>query len=208
MANYLAIAAVAKTVLKLMEDHCPRDEFATTPQFVLYSGHEFQTPAVSEGFSLLVWRVAINTTQRNQPPRRTPDGRRRRPALPVDLGLMLTPWAADAEGQLRLLGWAMRFIEDHAVVPAALLNQALSRRAVPAFNADEAIEIVHDTPTLPDYLGLWDKFRNRWQTSITCTVRMVNIESDISTDEGRPVQVRDFRYGEPALPAQPAPRGP
>lgn len=198
MANYLAIAAVAKTVLKLMEDHCPRDEFATTPQFVLYSGHDFQAPAVTEGFSVLVWRVAINTTLRNQPPRRTPDGRRRRPALPLDLGLMLTPWAADAEGQLRLLGWALRFIEDHSVVPAALLNQALSRRNVPAFNADEAIEIVHDTPALPDYLGLWDKFRNRWQTSITCTVRMVNIESDISTSEGPPVQVRDFRYGEPA----------
>ncbi len=196
MANYLAIAAVAKTVLKLMEDHCPRDEFAATPQFVLYSGHDFQTPTVAEGFSVLVWRVAVNTTLRNQPAKRTPDGRRRRPALPLDLGLMLTPWAADAEGQLRLLGWALRFIEDHAVVPAALLNQALSRRDVPAFNADEAIEIVHDTLVLPDHLGLWDKFRNRWQTSITCSVRMVNIESDISTAEGPPVQVRDFVYGQ------------
>ena len=51
---------------------------------------------------------------------------------------------------------------------------------------------------LPDHLGLWDKFRNRWQTSITCTVRMVNIESDISTAEGPPVQVRDFIVGQPA----------
>lgn len=201
MANYLAIAAVAKTVLKLMEDHCPRDEFATTPRFVLYSGHDFPAPAITEGFSLLVWRVAINTTLRNQPPRRTPDGRRRRPALPLDLGLMLTPWSTDPEAQLRLMGWALRFIEDHSVVPAALLNQALSRRTVPAFNADEAIEIVHDAPSVPDYLGLWDKFRNRWQTSITCTVRMVNIESDISTSEGPPVQVRDFLYGEPAAGA-------
>lgn len=200
MANYLAIAAVAKTVLKLMEDHCPREEFSATPKFVLYSGHDFQAPAVTEGFSLLVWRVAINAAMRNQPPRRMPDGRRRRPPLPLDLGLMLTPWATDAEGQLRLLGWALRFIEDHAVVPASLLNQALSRRTVPAFNADEAIEIVQDTLVVPDYLGLWDKFRNRWQTSITCTVRMVNIESDIGTDEGPPVQVRDFRYGEPAGP--------
>jgi hypothetical protein len=201
MANYLAIAAVAKTVLKLMENHCPRDEFATEPQFVLYSGHDFQTPTVTEGFSLLVWRVAINTTLRNQPPRRTSDGRRRRPALPLDLGLMLTPWAADAEGQLRLMGWALRFIEDHSMVPAALLNQALSRREVQAFGADEAIELVHDTPSLPDYLGLWDKFRNRWQTSITCTVRMVNIESEISITEGPPVQVRDIDYGQPAEPA-------
>ena len=207
MANYLAIAAVAKTLLKLLEDHCPRDEFAAAPQFVLYSGHDFQTPAVSEGFSLLVWRVAVNATLRNQPARRTPEGRRRRPALPLDLGLMVTPWSADAEGQLRLMGWALRFLEDHAVVPASLLNQALSDRTVPAFQPDEAIELVQDSLAVPDYLGLWDKFRNRWQTSITCTVRMVNIDSDVSSVEGPPVQVRDIRYGQPAAPgaAWPAP---
>jgi hypothetical protein len=183
MANYLAIAAVAKTVLKLVEDHCPRDEFAATPKFTLVSGHDFGATPVAEGFTLLVWRVSVNSAVRNQPARRTPDGRKRRPALPVDLGLMLTPWS---------------FIEDHAIVPASMLNQSLSRRAVPAFNADEAIEIFHDAPSLPDYLGLWDKFRNRWQTSLTYTVRMVGIESEIGSDEGAPVQTRDFAYGQPA----------
>jgi len=198
MANYLSIAAVAKTVLKLVEDHCPRDEFAATPKFTLVSGHDFGATPVAEGFTLLVWRVSVNGAVRNQPARRTPDGRKRRPALPVDLGLMLTPWSTDAEAQLRLMGWALRFIEDHAIVPASLLNQSLSRRAVPAFNADEAIEIFHDATTLPDYLGLWDKFRNRWQTSLTYTVRMVGIESEISSLEGAPVETRDFSYGQPA----------
>jgi Pvc16 N-terminal domain len=198
MANYLAIAAVAKTVLKLVEDHCPRDEFSGTPKFMLVSGPDFGATPVAEGFTLLVWRVTVNSALRNQPARRTPDGRKRRPALPVDLGLMLTPWSTDAEAQLRLMGWALRFIEDHAIVPASLLNQSLSRRVLPAFNADEAIEIFHDAPSLPDYLGLWDKFRNRWQTSLTYTVRMVGIESDISSVEGAPVQTRDFAYGQPA----------
>jgi hypothetical protein len=199
MANYLAIAAVAKTVLKLLEDHCPREEFAKVPSFALVAGHDFGPTPVTEGFSLLVWRVGVNSTVRNQPARRTPDGRRRRPALPVDLGLLLTPWSSDPEGQLRLMGWALRFMEDHAIVPASLLNQALSHRTLQAFNDDEAVEIFHDAPSLPDYLGLWDKFRNRWQTSLTYTVRMVNIESDISNDEGAPVQTRDFRYGQPAV---------
>jgi hypothetical protein len=197
MANYLAIAAVAKTVLKMVEDHCPRDEFSGTPSFALHAGHDFGSSAVSEGFSVMVWRVAINTSMRNQPPRRTPDGRKRRPALPVDLGLMLTPWSTEPERQLRLMGWAMRFIEDHAIVPAAQLNQALARRGTPAFNPDEAIEIVCDPLTVPDHLGLWDKFRNRWQTSLTYTVRMVNIESELSTDEGALVTTRDLRYGQP-----------
>ena len=38
---------------------------------------------------------------------------------------------------------------------------------------------------------------NRWQTSLTYTVRMVNIESDISTDEGALVRTRDFGFGQP-----------
>ncbi len=198
MASYLAIAAVAKTVLKLVEDHCPREEFTTPPRFVLASGHDFGSTPVSEGFTLLVWRVTVNSNVRNQAPRRLPDGRLRRPALPVDLGLMLTPWSTDPEAQLRLMGWAMRFLEDHAIVPASVLNQALSRRTVPAFNADEAVELLFDAPALPDYLGLWDKFRNRWQTSLTYSARMVAIESDRTQDEGAPVQTRDIAYGLPA----------
>jgi len=203
MANYLAIAAVARTVLRLIEDNCPRDEFSGTPAFTLYAGQDFGPTPVTEGFSVLVYRVPIHTPLRNQPARRTPDGRKRRPALPLDLGLMVTPWAGEAERQLRLMGWAMRFIEDHAVLPAALLNASLTRRSVPAFNPDEAAEIVCDPTSLPDYLGLWDKFRNRWQTSLTYSVRMVNIDSDITSDEGVLVTTRDLRHGQGAAEAPP-----
>lgn len=195
MANYLAIAAVARTVLKLVEDHCPRDEFSGTPTFALESSHDFGSTPVKEGFTLMVWRVAINASLRNQVPRRTPDGRRRRPPLPVDLGLMLTPWASEPERQLRLMGWALRFVEDHAVVPAATLNAALTRRDLPAFEADEAVELVADPPNVADYLGLWDKFRNRWATSLLYTVRMVNLESELATSEGALVTTRELRAG-------------
>jgi hypothetical protein len=116
---------------------------------------------------------------------------------------MLTPWSTEAERQLRLLGWAMRFIEDHAIVPAALLNQSLSRRSRPAFDANEAIEIFCDPPSLPDYLGLWDKFRNRWQTSVCFGVRMISIESDITTDTGALVHTREFDVGVPVPEGQP-----
>jgi hypothetical protein len=197
MANHLAIAAVARTVLRLLEDHCPRDEFIGTPTFQLYAGHDFSAAEVKEGFSLLVHRVGVNSAMRNPPPRRLPDGRRRRPPLPVDMGLMLTPWSTDAEAQLRLMGWAMRFIEDHAILPASLLNASLTRRDRAAFEPGEAAEIFCDPPTLPDYLGLWDKFRNRWQTSVTYTVRMVSIESALAADEGTLVRTRELRHGQP-----------
>jgi Pvc16 N-terminal domain len=196
MANHLAIAAVAKTILKMVEDHCPRDEFASTPTFTLYAGHDFAAQPVTEGFSLLVWRLSVNTAVRSFSARREPDGRKRRPPLPVDVSMLLTAWSSEPERQLRLTGWALRFLEDNAIVPAALLNQSLSRRTVPAFRPDEAIELMLEAPSLPDYLGLWDKFRNRWQTSLTYVARPVLLESDIVIDEGALVETRDFRHGQ------------
>jgi hypothetical protein len=198
MANYLAIAAVAKTLMRLVEEQCPRDEFTSTPQFQLYQTHDFGTNLVSEGFSLMLWRVTINSA-RSRAPRVGPDGVLRRPSLPVDLHFMLTPWAGEAERQLRLMGWAMRFVEDNACIPANELNHSLTRRERVVFQPDEAVELFCDPPGLPDYLGLWDKYRSRWQTSVNYVARMVMIESDLAMRDEALVRTRDMRYGTPAL---------
>ena len=203
MANQLAIAAVAKTILKMVEDHCPREEFAATPTFTLYGSHDFTTPQVTEGFSLLVWRIQPSAALRKPQPVREADGRKRLPSLAVDLSILVTAWAAEPERQLRLTGWLMRFLEDNAVVPAALLNQALTQRNVPAFKPDEAIELLLDPLTLPDHLGLWDKFRSRWMTSLNYSVRMLQLESNRFVDEGPLVVSREFGVGQIAPGGQP-----
>ena len=203
MANHLAIAAVAKTILKMVEDHCPREEFAATPTFTLYGSHDFTTPQVTEGFSLLVWRIQPSAALRKPQPVREADGRKRLPSLAVDLSILVTAWAAEPERQLRLTGWLMRFLEDNAVVPAALLNQALTQRNVPAFKPDEAVELLLDPLTLPDHLGLWDKFRSRWMTSLNYSVRMLQLESNRFVDEGPLVVSREFGVGQIAPGGQP-----
>lgn len=203
MANHLAIAAVAKTILKMVEDHCPREEFAATPTFTLYGSHDFTSPQVTEGFSLLVWRIQPSAALRKPQPVREADGRKRLPSLAVDLSILLTAWAAEPERQLRLTGWLMRFLEDNAIVPAALLNQALTQRNVPAFKPDEAIELLLDPLTLPDHLGLWDKFRTRWMTSVNYSVRMLQMESNRFVDEGPLVVSREFGVGQIAPGGQP-----
>jgi hypothetical protein len=198
MANYLAIAAVAKTLMRLIEEQCPRDEFTAKPQFLLYQTHDFGTTVVAEGFSLMLWRVTINSA-RNQAPRRGLDGVLRRPALPLDLHFMLTPWATEAERQLRLLGWAMRFVEDNACITANMLNHSLTRRERAVFHDDESVELFCDPPGLADYLGLWDKYRTRWQTSVNYIARMVTIESELPVRDEALVRTRELRYGTEAL---------
>lgn len=203
MANHLAIAAVAKTILKMVEDNCPREEFASSPTFTLYGSHDFGSPQVTEGFSLLVWRIQPSAALRKPQPVREADGRKRLPSLGVDLSMLLTAWAAEPERQLRLTGWLMRFLEDNAIVPAALLNQALTQRSVPAFKPDEAIELLLEPLTLPDHLGLWDKFRSRWMTSVNYGVRMLPLESNRFVDEAPLVVSREFGVGQIVPGGQP-----
>ena len=97
----------------------------------------------------------------------------------------------------------LRFLEDNAIVPAALLNQALTQRGVPAFKPDEAIELLLEPLNLPDHLGLWDKFRNRWMTSLNYSVRMLPLESNRFVDEGPLVVSREFGIGQIAPGGQP-----
>ena len=194
MASYLAIAAVARTVLRLLEQQCPREEFAGTPTFTLYQSHDFGSAAITEGFSLMLYRVTVNNA-RNQPLRRLPDGTRCRPSLPVDLHFLLTPWAAEAERQLRLLGWAMRFLEDNAQLPSNELNHSLSRRGSAVFDPQEMVELSCDPPGIADYLGLWDKYKARWQTSVTYVARLVRLDSDLPMRDEGIVQVRRLEVG-------------
>lgn len=200
MASYLAIAAVARTILRLLEQQCPRGEFTGTPSFALYQSHDFAAAPITEGFSLMLYRVSVNGA-RNQPPRRLPDGTKLRPALPLDLHFLLTPWAAEAERQLRLLGWAMRFLEDNAVLAANELNHSLNQRQRAVFQPDEMVELSCDPPAVADYLGLWDKYKARWQTSVTYVARLVRLDSELPLAEAPLVQVRDLRVGEEKVEA-------
>src|SRR4051812_25988591 len=107
MANYRAIAATSAALVGLIRDLYPRDEFGTGLPITLYQTSDFEHP-MQDGFSVYLFRLAVNGAVRNRPPRRTVDGRRLRPSLPLDLQYMITPWAQNVERQHRMLGWAMR----------------------------------------------------------------------------------------------------
>src|SRR5262245_51928595 len=104
MANYRAIAAVSATLRGLIRDQYPRDEFGSGLPVELYQTRDFEEP-MQEGFSVYLFRVAVNGSVRNLTLRRSPDGRSFRPSLPLDLHYMITPWAQNIEQQHRMLGW-------------------------------------------------------------------------------------------------------
>lgn len=157
MANEFAIATVARTILRLIEAHCPRREFAETPVFAIHDGSGRGDP-VREGFTLVLWRVTVDGLSRDVPPS---PGAGRPPAptaLPLRLSFLLTPWAQQPERQLRLLGWALRFIAEHPVLPAATLNECGEDAA---FAIDESLTLRLDELPTEEYLMLCERVGGR-----------------------------------------------
>jgi len=191
VATWNAIAATTRAILGVLEDAYPRERFGKLAFAPAHAAQFTGDKAPADGCTLYLYRVGTNATRRNLPPRVAPDGTRYRPSLPVDLHYLLTPWASDVEMQQRLLGWAMRQLEDHTILPAGLLNKYLQEPDV--FRPDETVELVSDPLALADFTNLWDKLKPRMQTSVTYIARMLLIDSDIDLREGPAVQTRVFK---------------
>lgn len=191
MASYRAISATSRAIIGLLEDACPKTEFDKA-DFKLYQASNYDHP-ISEGVSLLLYRVTVNSTLRNLPPRLAPDGTRYRPSLPLDLHYILTAWASDTEKQQRILGWAMRTLEDTPIIPPGILNKYIDMPDT--FRLDEAVELICDSLSIQDLTSLWDKLKPRYQTSATYVARMVSIDSEIKLTEARLVQTRGYDVG-------------
>jgi hypothetical protein len=149
-----------------------------------------------EGLSLYAYRVAVNASRRNLPPSIGPDGRRYRAPLPLDLHFLLSPWAKTAVRQLRIIGWAMRELQNVPILPAGLLNHYGPEHDT--FRPSEAVELFCESPTLQDMSYILEPIKSAQPLSVTYVARMVLIESAVPIDVGEPVQTREFVYGREA----------
>jgi hypothetical protein len=198
LATYPAIAATGLAVVGLLKDASAGTEFADLRIDLLQAGDFQAGPPISEGISLYTYRVAVNTSRRNLPPTTGPDGRRYRAPLPLDLYFLLSPWAKTAVRQLRILGWAMRELQNTPILPAGLLNHYGPEHDT--FRPSEAVELFCESPTLQDMSYILEPIKSAQPLSVTYVARMVLIESLIPLDAGEPVQAREFDYAKEATP--------
>lgn len=196
MASANAIAAVGQAILALIAGGVPREEFAAS-RFELYQAKDFQTP-MEEGVSLYLYRISPAGEIRNYPPRVAPDGRRFRQVLPINLHYLLSSWAREAAKQQRLLGWAMRILEDTPILPAGLLNHGGPEQDT--FRPNETVDLTMETISIYDMGAIWDVAKPNTQVSVCYVARMIGMESQIEIPAGPPVQTRVFRSGEVVQP--------
>lgn len=190
MAKAQAIAVVGQAVLGMLADNIPQTEF-TNARFELYQTSNFASP-MEEGISLFLYRVEINSSLRNLPNRTGLDGITRRPPLPLDLYYLLTVWAKDVVKQQRILGWAMRTLEDAPVLSAGRLNNFAPESEV--FQPNEKIELIYQPLSLQDLANLWSAFKVSLPMSVAYIARVVGIDSTISAEETVAVQTRQLNF--------------
>jgi hypothetical protein len=192
MANPYAVAAVGKAILALLAAARPTPEFASA-EFDLYQGRNFAAP-MEEGISLYLHRITPGSNTRNLPPRQEIDGRRFRPSVQVDLHYLLMPWARDAFKQHRLLGWAMRVLEDTRVLHASLLNQYGPEPDL--FAQNECVDVIMETIAIQDMGSILEVAKPNIQVAVPYVVRMVTLDSDVELVEADRVQTREFGLGQ------------
>jgi hypothetical protein len=112
--------------------------------------------------------------------------------LPLDLHVLLTPWATEASLQHDILGWAMRVLEDNAVVSVAALNTPSDT----VFEPDETVEIISAALSVEDMLRIWDGIPGDFQLSVPYLVRVVRIDSERPASGGGPVLTRELEMGQ------------
>jgi hypothetical protein len=189
MATYPAIAATSEPILGLLQSAAVGSEFDGVT-FDHYQSGDFESP-MTAGVSLDLYRVSVSPN-RNLPPRLGRDGRRYRPPLPLDLHYLVIAWADDAIKQQRLLGFAVRTLEDTPILPAGVLNQHGPEPDV--FRPEETVELVWEALSVQDISEIWDVAQTKEQPSATYVARMVEIESPVLVPDSGTVQTRELAF--------------
>jgi hypothetical protein len=192
MATFAAVSATSAALCGLLEAAAQDEDEFTHASFTLLRAEDLQksTPDAL-AVSLYLYHIGINASRRTAPDRWDADGGRRPAILPLDLHYLMTAWAKDAGTQQRLLGWAMRVVQDTPTLPSGLLN-AFS--PTPVFRPDETVEVLLESLSHQDVYDIWEVARSNRQPSAAYIARVVEIESALRPQEHPLVQTRELGF--------------
>jgi len=190
VATFRAIGSAAEAVARLLEQSWDPAMFnGAELRFEVYRTADFNSP-METGVSVFVYRVAINGVQRSLPPA---NAKLRRP-LPLEVSLLVTPWARDASLAYDILGWAMRSIEDSPILTSGFLNAAVAN----VYRPEETVELAFGELSNDELFQLWDVLPGTLQLSAPYVARGVRIESERAEPPAGPVLTRLLEYGSAA----------
>lgn len=188
MANVRALHSVGASIATFLRNTYPGAPALPGCDFNLVSSGELAAAADSETtrITLYLYRVTVNEhgrqsrTARQSPEQTAPLG--------LDLHLLLSAWAANAQEELVTLAWAMRQLHQHPVLDASSLSPEAG------WARDEVIQIVPAELPTEELMRIWDALDPSYRLSVPYAARIVRLDPDAGRDE-RPVVATRFVHG-------------
>ncbi len=199
MANHLAIHSFCQSLSDYLgQRHATYAPPAGVPPLpaatftVLSSSRFSSSDAIADGtVSLFLHRVSINQQLRNARPQANVG------PLCLDLHLLLTVWADDADDEHILLAWAMRELHAHAFLDRSSLG------AEAGWEVDEQVGLAPTDLAPEEMARIWEAAHRGYRLSHAFVARVVRIDVD-RTPDGAPVVATRFGFTDavppPSLP--------
>ncbi|MFZ5446315.1 MAG: DUF4255 domain-containing protein [Myxococcota bacterium] len=112
--------------------------------------------------------------------------------LPLDLHFLITPWAADAENELRILGKAIECLDSTPLLSGPLLKSSGSTAWAP----NEAVQVVMDDVATDTVMRTFDVLPTDYKLSVPYIARVVRIDGKRALPEPNATElVRGMRPG-------------
>ncbi len=181
MADYAAVAAAGLTLERLLSAafmEAPIPVPGKTTKAVLSRTEEFDlkrhgSPLVPPALSVFIYRVEFNKTMRAAwSAVGAQDGRGH---LPLDLHILLTPWAENAEYELRILGRAMECLEGLPILTGPLLNPSTN------WAANDAVQVVLEDLSTETLMRIFDSLQSDYKLSVPYIARVVRVDTSATT---------------------------
>ena len=185
MAGFAGIAAAGRTIERLLnaafDEEQPIPGLGPRTRAVLVRTADFEPAVVatnigSPALSIFVYRVDFNKTMRAAwSGVGTHDGRGH---LAVDLHLLLTAWADNAEFELRILGRAMQAIETTPILNGPLLDPSTD------WAPNESVQLVLEDISTEAVMRTFDSLPTDYRLSVPYIARILRIDSRVARTEG------------------------
>ena len=177
MADYAAVAAAGLSLERLLSAaflDSPVPVPGKTTKAVLSRTEDFDTTThgstiVAPALSIFVYRVDYNRTMRAAwSAVGSNDGRGH---LPLDLHILLTPWAENAEHELRILGRAMETLEALPILTGPLLSPSA------AWAANDGMQVVLEDMSTETLMRIFDSLESDYKLSVPYIARVVRVDT-------------------------------
>jgi hypothetical protein len=166
------------------------------------------TASLEPRVNVFLYQAEIDGALRNVPPIGVAPGETGRPALPLLLYYLITPYAPDADDiqAHRLLGGALLALSSHPVLTPADLADAAPYSNI-AYQV-EPVRITWQPLDDKDIYSLWSVFQAPYRISAAFELRVVLIDSTVAATAPLPVLRRGADGSGPTVAATPGYPGP